>query len=73
MVEKAIGSGLAVKPGKPWTSEEIERLREMARENASLSEIARALGRSSPSVRAKADAEGIFLKPWRPSPPKRGK
>ena len=57
--------------GKPWTKQEVERLREMARENASLTEIAQALGRGPNSIQAKADAEGIFLKPWRPSPPKR--
>ena len=59
--------------GKPWTREEIERLREMAREGVSLGEIARALGRGPNSIQAKADAEGIFLKPWRRSPPKQSK
>ena len=59
--------------GKPWTKEELERLREMARENASLTKIAQALGRTRESVQAKANVEGIFVKPWYSSPSKRGK
>jgi hypothetical protein len=59
---------------KPWTREEVEQLRELALQGAPIAEIARVLGRTSLSIRAKADAEGIFLKPWRGgTPPKRDK
>lgn len=49
--------------GKEWTSSEVGRLRELARENTPTRVIGLKLGRPEGGVRAKASEKGISLRP----------
>jgi hypothetical protein len=53
---------------KPWTEDEIQELRQLARENTPTRVIAMKLSRSESSVRSKAQETGISLKPTNQSP-----
>jgi IS30 family transposase len=51
-----------------WTSQEVNALRQLAKENTPTRVIALKLGRSETSIYAKAQREGISLKPTNQSP-----
>jgi IS30 family transposase len=51
-----------------WTSQEDNALRQLAKENTPTRVIALKLGRSETSIYAKAQREGISLKPTNQSP-----
>ena len=53
---------------KRWTSDDVRQLRELAAGNTPTGVIGLKLGRSEDSVRSKAQAEGISLKPTNRSP-----
>ncbi|MCK6438836.1 MAG: hypothetical protein L6Q71_01385 [Planctomycetes bacterium] len=62
---------MAKKPGnanKPWTPAGERQLRELARGNTPTPLIAYKLERSVPSVRAKASALNVSLRPTNQSP-----
>lgn len=62
---------MAKKPpnsGKPWTRQEVARLRQEAKGNTPTRVIALRLGRSENAVRDKASEKGISLKPTNQSP-----
>jgi hypothetical protein len=46
-----------------WTSQEVNALRQLAKENTPTRVIALKLGRSETSINTKAEREGISLKP----------
>ncbi len=54
--------------GKPWTGSEVDRLRDLARENTPTRVIGLKLGRPEAGVRAKASESGISLKPSNQAP-----
>ena len=54
--------------GSPWTDEEVEQLRELAKGNTPTRVIGLKLGRSEDSIYSKASAEGISLGPPNQSP-----
>jgi hypothetical protein len=56
------------KTANPWTSEEVARLRKLAKENTPTRVIGLKLGRSESSVRSKAQAIKLSLKPVNQSP-----
>jgi hypothetical protein len=67
---------MAKKPknhGKGWTPAQVKKLRELARGNTPTGLIAWELGRTKPSVRAKASEKNITLKPVNRSPYNRKK
>ena len=55
-------------PGKDWTSTEAQKLNALAKENTPTRVIALKLGRTEGSVRSKAGADSISLKPTNQSP-----
>lgn len=59
--------------GKPWTSPEISKMRELVRENTPTRIIGLKLGRTEDAVRNKASENNISLKPTNQSPYNRGK
>ncbi len=59
--------------GKHWTSEEVKELKQLAKENTPTRVIGLKLGRPEGGVRAKAQEEGISLKPMNQSPYNRRK
>jgi len=54
--------------GKPWTSPEVAKLRDLAKENTPTRVAAMKLGRTEPGVRSKASEKNISLKPTNQSP-----
>jgi hypothetical protein len=56
-----------------WTSQEVDALRQLAKENTPTRLIALKLGRSETSIYTKAEREGISLKPTNQSPYNRRK
>lgn len=54
--------------GQAWTSEEVQTLRKLARENTPTRVIGLKLGRTEEAVRAKASELGISLHPVNQSP-----
>ena len=59
--------------GKNWTSSDISKLRELAKENTPTRVIGLKLGRTEDAVRTKASKKNISLKPTNQSPYNRGK
>ncbi len=53
---------------KPWSDEDVERLRELADANTPTRLIGLKLGRSEDAIQSKAASEGISLKPTNQSP-----
>lgn len=67
---------MAKKPtnhGKSWSSGEVTKLRELARQNTPTRVAGLKLGRTPAAVAAKASEEGISLKPTNQSPYNRRK
>jgi hypothetical protein len=58
----------AERNGAPWTDDEVQRLRELARGNTPTRIIGLKLGRTPAAVQSKASAVGISLKPPNRSP-----
>ena len=54
--------------GKPWTADDVKKLKQLANENTPTRVIGLKLGRTENAVRSKAQAEGISLKPTNQSP-----
>jgi hypothetical protein len=54
--------------GKRWTSQELEKLEELANENTPTRVIGLKLGRSENAIYSKANSKGISLKPTNQSP-----
>ena len=54
--------------GKPWSADEIRKLRELARANTPTRVIGLKLGRTEDAVKSKAASQGISLKPVNRSP-----
>jgi hypothetical protein len=59
--------------GKPWTSQEIQKLRELAKGNTPTRVIGLKLGRTEGGIYVKANAEDISLKPTNQKPYNRQK
>ena len=59
--------------GKPWTLNEVSKLRDLAAGNTPTRVIGLKLGRTPSAVNTKASAEGISLKPPNRSPYNRKK
>lgn len=59
--------------GNTWTSVEISKIRELARQNTPTRVIGLKLGRTESSVRTQASINNISLKPTNQSPYNRGK
>lgn len=59
--------------GKPWIPADVKQLRELAKENTPTRVIGLKLGRTETAIRAKANSEGISLKPTNQSPYNRRK
>jgi hypothetical protein len=57
-----------INTGRPWSNDDVQRLRELARANTPAGVIGLKLGRTETAVRSKAGAEGISLKPVNRSP-----
>jgi hypothetical protein len=58
----------ATRRGTPWTVEEVQTLRDLARGNTPTRVIGLKLGRTPSAVQSKAAAVGISLKPANRSP-----
>ena len=56
--------------GKDWTRSDVNDLKRLAREKTPTRVIGLKLGRTEGSVRQKASAEGVSLKPTNQSPNK---
>ena len=54
--------------GNPWSKDDVKALKELAKENTPTRVIGLKLGRTENSVRSKAKAEGVSLKPTNQSP-----
>ena len=54
--------------GKPWTSQDVKTVRELASKNTPTRVIGLKTGRTEGAVRTKASEEGISLKPTNQSP-----
>jgi hypothetical protein len=54
--------------GKPWTSAEVKQLRQEAKGNTPTRVMGVKHGRTEDAIRAKAQSEGISLKPTNQSP-----
>jgi hypothetical protein len=50
-------------PGREWTDDDVQQLRDLAASNTPTGVITVKLGRSEDAIRAKAKAEGISLAP----------
>ncbi len=59
--------------GKHWTSDDIARLRQLARENTPTRVMGLKLGRTAEAVYGKADEIGLSLKPTNQRPYNRRK
>ena len=62
---------MAKKPashGKPWTHQQVQQLRRLAKQNTPTRVMGLKLGRTEDAVRSKAADEGISLKPTNQSP-----
>ncbi|MDA9398717.1 hypothetical protein XH84_09935 [Bradyrhizobium nanningense] len=59
--------------GKPWTSEDVKQLKELAKGNTPTRVIGIKLGRTEAAVYGKASSEGISLSPTNQSPYNRRK
>ncbi len=59
--------------GKPWTAEDINSLKNLAKQNTPTRVIALKLHRTESGVRSKAGELGISLKPTNQSPYNRNK
>ena len=46
---------------QPWTSDEIQKLHELAKKGMSLKQIAKALTRSEESVKERGTADGLAI------------
>ncbi len=54
--------------GKPWTSQEVSKLRQLAKENTPTRVIGLKLGRPVGGVQSKASEKNISLKPTNQRP-----
>jgi hypothetical protein len=54
--------------GKPWTSQEIKQLKELAKGNTPTRVIGLKLGRTEAAIYSKASQEGVSLSPTNQSP-----
>ena len=54
--------------GQPWSGEEVQRLRTLARRNTPTGVLSVKLGRPKAAIRSKAQREGISLRPVNRSP-----
>jgi hypothetical protein len=54
--------------GKPWTSQDVRELKQLAAGNTPTRVIGLKLGRTEGAVQTKASTEGISLKPTNQSP-----
>jgi hypothetical protein len=54
--------------GNPWTDQDVEQLRDLARANTPTRIIGLKLGRTEDAIQSKAADEGISLKPPNQSP-----
>ncbi len=54
--------------GNPWTNDDVKQLKQLAKENTPTRVIGLKLGRTENSIRSKAKAEGVSLKPTNQSP-----
>jgi hypothetical protein len=54
--------------GKPWTSQDVRDLKDLAKHNTPTRVIGLKLGRSEDAIYGKASAEGISLSPTNQSP-----
>lgn len=59
--------------GKPWTPQDINKLKELAQENTPTRVMGLKLARTPGAVQTKASEEGISLKPTNQSPYNRRK
>ncbi len=59
--------------GKPWTSNDVNQLRQEARQNTPTRVIGLHLGRTEDAVRNRASEEGVSLRPTNQSPYNRRK
>ena len=59
--------------GKEWTTDEIKKLKDLARHNTPTGVIGLKLGRTKSAVRTRASEENISLKPTNQSPYNRSK
>lgn len=62
-----------VNAGKTWTSDDIAKLRQLAKGNTPTRVMAMKLGRTADAVYGKADDLGLSLKPTNQSPYNRRK
>ena len=54
--------------GKPWTPQEVQQLKELAKGNTPTRVIGIKVGRTPEAVQSKASSENISLKPTNQSP-----
>lgn len=54
--------------GKPWTSADVQQLKQLAKANTPTRVVGLKLGRTPDAVQQKASAEQISLKPTNQSP-----
>jgi hypothetical protein len=59
--------------GKSWTDKQVDQLQKLADQNTPTRVIGLKLGRTEDSIRSKASAENISLKPTNQSPYNRRK
>lgn len=59
--------------GTRWSPEEVQKLKNLAKENTPTRVIGLKLDRSEDAIYSKAQAEGISLAPWNQSPYNRRK
>jgi len=54
--------------GKPWSRDDVQQLRDLAKGNTPTRVIGLKLGRTETSVRSQAARQGVSLKPTNQSP-----
>lgn len=59
--------------GKPWSSQEVKQLKDLANHNTPTRVIGLKMGRTESSIQSKAGSESISLKPTNQSPYNRKK
>ncbi|MGY4399309.1 hypothetical protein [Bradyrhizobium sp. USDA 3315] len=59
--------------GKPWTSQDVTQLKQLAKNNTPTRVIGLKLGRTADAVYNKASSEGVSLSPTNQSPYNRRK
>lgn len=59
--------------GKSWTDADVKQLKQLAKENTPTRVVGLKMGRTPEAVQAKAQEEGISLKPVNQSPYNRSK